>query len=273
MSILGRFMRHSPWLVSDDAWIVSQSLALVYEMSQTRRLEAEPPSPSVKSFLAAITSNSRFGYTVGASRDTFCCLATIRELKTRMSQGEAHDSLEDKVADIFQILCSEEGNVEVPTTPDQEDSAVANACQPKLGSKRNLRCLEALHRRMFRNATLIYFYRAMFACPPSAVQDYITNVLVDTMAFLNLECGTVSLWPVFIAAVEACSDHHREQVLRWLEYSCALGIQNRHEAKQIILATWHERDTMAERSGIASDKVAVDWRLTQQKLGFDTLML
>uniref|UniRef100_A0A0B7K494 Uncharacterized protein n=1 Tax=Bionectria ochroleuca TaxID=29856 RepID=A0A0B7K494_BIOOC len=112
------------------------------------------------------------------------------------------------------------------------------------GTDERLHYLAQLHSQMFLNAVIIYLKRLRPGVTPSKVSTYTSSALNDMSTFLDLNGGSISLWSVFVAVVEACTPTERDMVRRWFEFSSRLGIENRVQARQIIETVWQTRDSV-----------------------------
>ena len=70
------------------------------------------------------------------------------------------------------------------------------------------RTMARLHLHLFNSAVMIYLFCVALQYTPSAVAEYVHEVLTDSLTFIGMNCGSVSIWPVFMAAVEACTPSH-----------------------------------------------------------------
>ncbi|KAJ5820643.1 hypothetical protein N7474_006234 [Penicillium riverlandense] len=206
--------------------------------------------------LESISRISHFGYTIGASNAVLQSIMKVHRLAEALRSGESLIEVEVQCGKILGELGTSESDT-IITPPSQSRQGY----------------LSSLHRRIFRNAAVIYLYRVIYDVAPIAIRDQVFNVLCDTISFLDVKGGSVSLWPVFIAAVEACSKQERDLVRQWLEYSCKLGISNRRAARCIIEEVWKQRDQEALLRDIEPEYVAVDWRQVQYRLKIDILLL
>lgn len=167
---------------------------------------------------------------------------------------------EDKVEALMRVLESDEEG----TKPTHSSMSSAEVAEGQLSQ---------LHQSMFRNAATLYLYRTIYNATPRMVEHITHQVLTDTLTFLKLKGGSISLWPVFMVAVEACGQHDRAMVDRWLEYVCSLGINNRQTAGNIIREVWRRRDELAAQLGVEAADVVMDWRQVESELGMDLLLL
>lgn len=267
-------MQRTPWLVSRDAWVLSQSLVLSFEVAQTSCTMLEDRSTIIDDLCEAVSLQANFGYTIGASRDVLYALSTIRRLRLQLTSENniRKDEVVTVIENLVQTLTSEETDALPPVLMEEHHTAETQThtqSKPEKGT----RYLAVLHRRIFRNAALIYLYRTIFKSVPAIIETYISSVLKDTVEFLDLHGGSVSAWPVFMAAVEACNETDRKNASKWLTCSCALGIQNRHAIREIVEGVWHERDLQAKFLNVKPNQVDVDWTQIQHELEIDLLLL
>ncbi|RVX73393.1 hypothetical protein B0A52_03035 [Exophiala mesophila] len=273
--IITQFMHDKPWTECSDAWVISQSLALSFEVGKTGSKTADGYSPLTGDLLGAVSGQEFFGYTIGAYSKVINSISAIRLLGEELSRGQISENLDTRAARVLKDLSDvtdDTAHIEVEEVDDDPNSPY---CQTNRRSEQERRedRLYNLHFKIFRNAGLIYLYRTIFDAAPYVIGDFISAVLSDAMEFLDLQGGSISIWPVFIAAVEACKEEDRAMVQRWIEFSCKLGIQNRLVARKIIQHVWEARDAEALSHGRDPSEVVIDWRDVQEQLGFDILLL
>ncbi|KIW69501.1 hypothetical protein PV04_05374 [Phialophora macrospora] len=254
--LLTLFSPDSPWTKSSDAWVISQSLALCFEIAHTGLIASSGRAQITDSLLERLSQVGHVGYTIGASSEVIQSISKIRQLAEAQSCGESATEIDIRSGKIL---------VEI----NASDSTLS-VTQPVENRQEYLR---SLHQRMFRNAAMIYLYRTIYNVVPDTIRDRVSQVLGDAMKFLDMGGGSISLWPVFIAAVETCTEQERDAVKRWLNYSCKLGIGNRHSARRIIEEVWRRRDQEARSGCTPVDNIAVDWRQVQSELQIDILLL
>ncbi|KAH8698944.1 fungal-specific transcription factor domain-containing protein [Talaromyces proteolyticus] len=256
IGLLTQFVQESPWVSSSDAWVISQSLSLSSEIARSGSGSSFGYSQINDTLLGSVSQVSQFGYTIGASGNVIQAISKIRWLAEGLSRGESLVDIDIQSGKILSELYTS-----------------GSDCVRSQALENRQEYLSNLHRRIFRNATIIYLYRTVYDVTPCAIQDRVSEVLHDTIDFLNMKGGSISIWPVFIAAVEACTEQGREMARRWLDYSCKLGIRNRHSARHIIQEVWKQRDEEAMLKHAQSGDIAVDWRQVQSWLGIDILLL
>ncbi|KEF60757.1 uncharacterized protein A1O9_02318 [Exophiala aquamarina CBS 119918] len=273
VSVLAETMKRIPRLVSTNAWILAQSLVLLFELAQTSRPHMDRLSNAMDGLREFVSSKPIFGYTVGASRDVLCSIAGIHAVRTKMEDGLKRNDAIESVTPLLESLQSEESDSDLPQFLLEHHHGPGTTTDSRILPMKSVRQLEMLHRRIFRNATIIYLHRTIFNSHPLMLEDYVDRVLDDTIAFLDHHGGSVAPWPVFMAAIDAYKGSAQTKVSRWLEYSCALGIHNRYAFKQIIEDVWAERENRASLSKIEPHQIIVDWKQIQKKLGIDVLLL
>ncbi|KAL7787180.1 fungal-specific transcription factor domain-containing protein [Trichoderma ceciliae] len=264
--IVTKFVVQRPWSQSSHSWVISQSLALSFEIAQTSNINKRDRSSLTDTLLESVSSRDEFGFTIGSSGRVLQVISEIRDLSERIASGDVPENLGELIQTYIAEL----------TLPSQEDNMEGFNLETSWGStskKDQAEYLYRLHLRLFRNAATIYFFRIILNVPPQGVVKYVSTVLQDTLSFLRLHGGAVSMWPVFIAAVEAYEINHQQIVEQWLDISSKLGIQNRRTVRQVILAVWEKRSQQATKRGIKQSQTPIDWRQVQQDLGLDLLLL
>lgn len=216
--------------------------------------------------LDAVSSRNNFGYTIGASSQVLRMISAIRRLSDRISQGEVPE-------DLCQQIQKRISDLTVQSDGSDLDTAELERVWDAMSKNDQLEHLHRLHLRLFRTSAIIYLYRTLLNVPPKAVGRYVAEALHDTTTFLRLRGGAVSMWPVFIAAVEATEAADQQRVRQWFQISGRTGLDNRKTARKIIQAVWNERSQLAMMSGLEPSQVVVDWRQIQQGLGVDILLL
>ncbi|OGM39530.1 hypothetical protein ABOM_011912 [Aspergillus bombycis] len=291
-----------PWNESDFACFSTQSLLIVKIIGATCMTDSHtptlmlPPSnastsitaarpkeagPAVSSslhsdlaFASLISWTPQFGFTIGAQRLILECISTITTVSQQMrsdASPRAHIMADRTVSQVLaclnllqaEALDSSGGNIELGP------NSKVNAPVPKLKSEELARY--QLH--AFVYATYIYLYRALLDVPPKRVAAYVSLTFDNITAFAAQSSGNFSLWPAFIAAVEAYTVGDLESSCRWLEQSTHFGLGNRLAVRSIIEEVWQRRDALCGESGIDPGLAAVDWRDVARDLGVDVLLV
>lgn len=259
-----KFIEHQPWVQSSRSWVISQSLALSFEIAQTSNTHRREPSSLTDTLLGGVSSRCEFGFTIGSSGQVLQVISNIRLLAERIATGDIPNNSGELIQKYIAELASPSESTE---HFDLEETWEYTPRQDRV------EYLHRLHLRLFRNAAIIYLFRIVLNVPPQGVVKYVSAVLQDTLSFIRLHGGAVSMWPVFIAAVEAYEVRDQQIVEQWLEISSQLGIQNRQTARKVIRAVWEKRSQEATNRGLKQCQIAIDWREVQQFLGLDLLLL
>ncbi|TFB02655.1 hypothetical protein CCMA1212_005592 [Trichoderma ghanense] len=263
------FVRQKPWNRSAQSWVISQSLALSFEISQTGNTKAHGRSPITDILLDGVASRENFGYTIGASCDVLRTISSIRLLAERLALGDVPDDLGILIQTyLAELSPRNHSSIDVDLDIPDRDLFLESLSEMKL-----LGFLDSLHLRLFRTAALIYLHQAVLRVPPRGVRNLVRSVLTDAMTFMQRRGGSISLWPVFIAATEATEKEDQAIVEQWLAISSQIGMRNRLIAGEIIHHIWLERTQEAIARGLSSDLIIKDWKAVQQRLGVDLLLL
>lgn len=201
--------------------------------------------------ISSILSTPEFGFTIGAHKSLLGCISSITNASHKMRSGIPSDELLDVDITISHVLSSLEdirmqleGNniAEIP----EDSSLTENLARYQLSA--------------FLYATYIYLYRSLLNVPPRRVAKYVELVFYNTHAFYSESRGNFSLWPAFIAAVEAYTESDLGSATKWLEKSSNFGLGNRQKIKQIVENVWRRRESLHLEKNIDKGLIAVDWR-------------
>lgn len=221
-ALVSKMLHGRDWTQSSDAWVISQSLALSLAIAQTGHIDSARDAGPTGMLLDALSMRSDFAYTIGSPR---AALKALSQLQRVDKEPNSQTNLEAEICDELRSLNSVQG----------EDTGHGSRLHKERSqTDGRLDHLAQLHSRMFLNAAIICLKRLGPGVTPSQVSTYTSSVLNDMSTFLDMDGGSISLWPVFVAAVEACVPSERDMVRRWFEFSSRLGIENRTQARQII---------------------------------------
>ena len=244
------------------AFEILQSLVviqLVQETSQVEQTEMvqirNADHAKDTSIVTWLSSISAFGFTIGASNSILYCIHRITRLKP-LSQDRSIN-LDKEANDILQMLSKDDalGIVENWQTLSKDKQIIQ------------------FHLRAFRSAACIYLYRSSFDLPPWAVESYVSEVFQSVNYFYQLGGGSLSLWPAFIAAIEAYTDTHMKMAKDWLAISTNVGIGNRYKIRAVVEQVWQIRKDISSKTSQDQGTIAVDWRVIMQNLGLDILLV
>lgn len=268
-SFVTQFVRQKPWAQSTHSWVISQSIALSFEISQTGNAKPHNRSPITEILFEGVALRRNFGYTIGASCDVLRIISSTRLFMERIAHGDVPENLWMIVQSyIAELLPENDAQCAIDLDIPERENIVK-----LLPRTEQFRFLDCLHLRLFRTAALIYIYQAILKVPPRGVSKYVRSVLLDAMTFIHIRGGAISMWPVFIAATEATDEADQQIVEHWLAVSSQLGIPNRLVAGTVLRQIWHDRAQEALAKGVEPDQVVLDWKAVQQRLGVDLLLL
>lgn len=221
-----------------------------------------------------ISSTPQFGFTIGAQRLLLECISTITTVSQQMrSDASARTCLtaDRTVSQVLACLDLLQAEALDNTLGDIEIERVLEG-SPQT-SKPNIQELARYQLNAFIFATYIYLYRALLDVPPKRVAVYVSLTFDNIAAFSAQSRGNFSLWPAFIAAVEAYTAEDMESSRLWLKQSTHFGLGNRLAVKSIIEEVWQRRDALRAEKGMDPGLAAVDWRDVIRDLGTDILLV
>ncbi|RDW57679.1 hypothetical protein BP5796_12480 [Coleophoma crateriformis] len=264
-----------PWNLSEFAWASTQSLCLInilnessikyhekaplgQDQDQNLRLIHKTPS-------AFISSASSFGFTIGDTQLLMSCIIDINKLALDIQKEGDVDIIDKAVNDLYSRLeaCRES---QVKGMPNDENDSSTTSKEYRISWH---------HLNAFIAATHIYLHRTIFDLPPSneIIKNYVGEVFENVEKFLDAGGGNLSLWPAFIAAVEANEAQHVDAARKWLDFAVSVGMGNRFKAKIIVEKAWSLREKLAKEAGTSCGDISVDWRDVMVNLDLDILLV
>lgn len=75
----------------------------------------------------------------------------------------------------------------------------------------------------------------------------------------------ITLWPMFIAAVEAYEPAHLVILRAWLGAEDQIGVANRRDFRIFMERVWSLREETAETLGVDKAAVCIDWVAMMQE--------
>lgn len=262
-----------PWNFSEFAWATTQSLCLINIINETSIKNNQTIMPernqglrlthtNMTSFISSATS---FGFTIGATQQLMTCIMDIRQLAYDVVAETNVDIVDTAVTDLFKKLelCR---TTQIPGLVSDE----AKYLGPSNGEK-----AAWYHLNAFIAATNIYLHRTVFDLPPGSeiIRRHVGEVFENIEKFMTVSSGNFSLWPAFIAAVEAHEDTHKTAAKEWLKFSTSVGMGNRFKAKAIVEEVWRLREDSSTRTGVDAGNISVDWRDVLVDLDMDILLV
>ncbi|KAJ9610828.1 hypothetical protein H2200_005605 [Cladophialophora chaetospira] len=273
--VFKRYEDQSPWEDSDFACASLQSLHIIGIVSDTCQLTNEVNDegdhwptqartntvPSTKAFRtpnqqswSAIKSTHDFGFTIGATQEVLECIRNISEMN---HTSETDDASDEWCKDILAWL-----------NMCRSDLATQASRGFSVSNPAGYHQLAA-----FISATFIYFYRTIFDLSPGRLESYTIETLESVNVFLSQGYGNMSLWPAFIASVEACSDKTISMAQTWLDTAVTFGMGSRLMVRKVVEEVWRRRETASHDLGLDKRLIAVDWREVMKELDVDVLLI
>jgi hypothetical protein len=243
-----------PWQNLDIAWLTAQSLCLLKIRCDTMQAGTKTESRRSsfdfpKELISLVASRPEFGFTVGASPELMSYIMDTTQLAFHIlyddpeSQGEAVRVLQQRLRS-----CS------LPNDFSNEG------------------CVQ-LHHRIFQLGAIIYFNRSVLKSPSQQSVAFIDELLQHVKQYRKLGGGYITLWPVFMAAVEAYQTYHQAAFREWLDDNDKMGAASRRDIREVIEAIWRERSHLGEENGVGQGDVIVDWREVAWERGLDILLV
>ncbi|KAF5014050.1 hypothetical protein F66182_15103 [Fusarium sp. NRRL 66182] len=227
-------------------------------------------SDDERSFVSRVSSTPEFGFTIGSTKSVLQCISSItiagRKMKTEHSQ-QAADVLRGGLLSTI-MSCLEKCKEEI-TYNNFQDSEIGSFDDHTDQSQ----ILANHQKQAFISATYIYLYRVLFDLPPHSVRQYVSEVLLRISAFHSASHGNLSIWPAFIAAVEAYTPEDMALARGWLRRTTMFGIGSRLYVRILVEEVWKRRDETATKLGIDKGLIPIDWRVIMKELDMDILLI
>lgn len=216
--------------------------------------------------VSPILSTCGFGFTIGAPRAILCCIARITEFRKKRNYGHIEeDNVDELLAEELSLLSRYRKEHDLDYNFDNEVSILESdeIIVPDVTNQK----------RAFVQATYIYLYRSLLSVPPEAVKSHVRKTFMHVSAFFANSNGNFSIWPAFIAAVEAFTEDDLTAARAWLDSATSFGIGSRDSMKMVIEEVWRRREAISRSSGLEPGMVAIDWRDVMQELDCDVLLI
>jgi len=93
--------------------------------------------------------------------------------------------------------------------------------------------------------------------------------------YQQLGGGYVTLWPVFITAVEVYLPQHKLLVREWLNECETMGAASRKDIRELIEAVWRKRLEIRQHMGgeMEQGEIVVEWRGVMWEKQLDILLV
>ncbi|KAH8675351.1 fungal-specific transcription factor domain-containing protein [Xylariales sp. PMI_506] len=283
-----------------------------HELSNEKTLASSPSSAALaEEMVSSVLITADFGFTIGAPSVILECINRITKFRdTRDSpnlrtagaavaaedgnygadvtdRSDAAELVQDILTKLNEYRQKHIGSRHIcgrssisSSSGSSCDDDDENVCEvdgvvpsPAEGTVFSSRCAEYLQSTAFLYATYIYLYRALLHAPPATVRPYVARTLELVLAFSSTSRGNFSIWPAFIAVVEAYRDEDLAAAQRWLGIATSFGLGNRTLIRDVVLEVWRKRSEMAVRSGIDPGLITVDWREVMHEMGCNVLLV
>ncbi|KAF4959794.1 hypothetical protein FSARC_10619 [Fusarium sarcochroum] len=239
---------------------------------------------------SASPATIEFYFTIGIPRDVLDCISRITAFRNKSPQtrgpSEADHLMESVLACLrrYQQQESTSGLDGVYFTALESGEEVLHL-REEAGDRQllyrgsSIAANVRLQMHAFIRAAYIYLYRSVMDAPPRAVQNHVAGVFSAISSFFDTYSngggfpGNFSLWPAFVAAVEATRDEDIEAASRWMDWALSFGIGIRAGAKTVVEEVWRRRGEMAAATGLEKDLIIVDWLKVMQELDCDVLLI
>jgi len=134
--------------------------------------------------------------------------------------------------------------------------------------------LMILHVKIFKTGTMIYFHRQILNATPKTLLPWTSDLLHSLAEYRKLGGGWVTLWPVFLEAVEVYQDSQKAAVRECLDSTEMMDARGRREVRKLVEAVW-QRSVRREQLGNWFDEgdIVVDWRHVMRDKGWDILLI
>jgi hypothetical protein len=222
--------------------------------------------------LSSVFHTPDFGFTIGASPDILKCIAEISQYRWAKDNKDHEGSKNKLLAHVLLVLNKHETHASGKRDDDKACKDWSDRMQsPGL---EHYPSRERLQRDAFVHATHIYLYRTLLQTPPASVKEHVSQIFRCISTYHQLESnGNFSLWPAFIAAVEAYTDEHMALAREWLDWATSLGIAGRNVIRRIVEEVWRRRHEISECCGYDRGMIVIDWIDVMHDFDADVLLI
>jgi hypothetical protein len=274
IGFVSQYLTQQPWMLSHDAWILTQNFVLSTVISQTVCSCNTSPSNyigEIYGMLDGVIARPSFGYTIGATSRLIRMIYQTRQIEIQLAISGYKRGIQEMNKD---VLVQVEDVIRQLQTPLKDEVEIYMKQQEpnNLMVLPRTRQLVNLHLHIFNGAVMIYLLCMVLQYPPSAVASHVSEVLINTMAFVDMHGNNVSIWPVFIAMVEAYTSESLELANQYL-ISCDAFGGNRKDMARVVRQVWADREELATIRQCDLGEVCVNWRDVMKRLDLDILLL
>lgn len=273
---VSQYLSQQPWKKSREAYIITQNFGLAMIISKTTDIKflltpTDDEVGELDGLLDDLMTTPIFGYTLGGTPHMLKAIYQTRLLEAQINARDAEglpeldDDMYSRVGQILQLLY-------VPLH-DKLETYVSHRELNGITVLPRLRTLARIHLGLFNNAVMIYLFCLVLRCPPSTMAEEVHQVLADAASFIDLHDGTVSIWPVFVAAAEAYTPDSQALANRCLGVFKDGGAGNRRDVQRVVHQVWSDRERIALERQCDPGEVSLDWREVMKMLNADILLL
>lgn len=238
-----------PWKSSEMTWLATQSLCFV-KMRMSISDQNHPDTrmsgpcdfverkstdePEFELLIKSVSYRNDFGFTLGASASSAAGL--FRALRLI---GDSRDT-----QDISQLR----RNVRILT----------EKLLSSIGSEGGLeRSFSQLHSHIFTLGVIIFLNRQTIDPSPYELLPYVQSLFKAVREFEHLcyktptqsirrSVADITLWPIFVAAVECFREEEMEIAKGWMQSVIASGIGNRKDVISVVMKVWETREELRQ---------------------------
>jgi hypothetical protein len=270
VGFVSQYVTQKPWMLSHDARIITQNFVLAIVFSQTVCSGTTHSTDYIKDIdgmVDDVISQPSFGYTMGGNTRLLGMIYQARKIEVQLATmgykpgiQEMNECVLVQVEEMFtQLEKSLDDDVELYMEQQVSNSA-------------GTRQLVKLHLNLFNGGVMIYFLCTVLQNPPSTVVGHVSEVLNNAITFVDTHSKYVSVWPVFMAMVEAYASESLELSNRYLASSDEVS-GNRKDIDRVVRQVWADREEIARARQCDLGEVSVNWRDVMKRLKLDILLL
>lgn len=270
-----QYVAKRPWRLSRDAWVITQNFILSNILAQTANkctTASNAHITKVYEVFCDVTSEPRFGYTIGGSSRMLKSIYQIRLLEEQVSMAGSAEFAESLNDDVLEQVSEIIKQLLVPLNEEIE----AHSGIPYTDGMKTMPNMETrvgLHLRLFNAAVMIHLFRTVLRVPPCSIVDHVSRVLTDAVSLMHMTNGAVSIWPVFIAATEAYTPKLQALASHFFRVLETYGAGNRQDVHRVTRQVWADRERLAAERQCDPGEVVIDWRDTMNELDVDLLLI
>ncbi|EPE25363.1 Zn2/Cys6 DNA-binding protein [Glarea lozoyensis ATCC 20868] len=270
VGFVSQYVTQKPWMLSHDAWIITQNFVLAIVLSQTvcsGTINSPDYIKDIDGMVDDVISQPSFGYTMGGNTRLLGMIYQARQIDVQLANMGYKPGIQGMKEDILVQVEEMFSQLEKPLDDDVE-----LYMEQQASNSARTRQLVEVHLNLFHGGVMIYFLCTVLQNPPSTVARQVSEVLNNTMTFVDTHSKYVSVWPVFMAMVEAYTLESLELANRYLASSNEVS-GNRKDIDRVVRQVWADREELASARQCNLGEIFVDWRDVMKKLNLDILLL